>query len=555
MSYIGLRPTTQTLATASQILSGDGSTRSFALQQPVGKASDIVVSVARELQIPEVDYTANGTELLFAVGRAPANASNNIAIAFLSGALNTIYLTANSFVAGTTVNPSINSTGALTTGIYWPTTSRLGFTVSGNTRIVVSDDSLGVATSTTTGALRVTGGVGITGDAFIGGQLNLLSGLNATSQVDGALVIDGGLGASGDFFLGGTMTISGGLTVAGAFNTTATNSLTVNTPFIFLANTNVGDAIDQGLVGTYNDGFTQRYTGIYRAQADGAWKLFTNLDNEPTTLVDSGNVSFRYADLWLANANVTATTQSTTVTTGALTTSGGVGIAKNLYIGGGIGAGGSLGTNGQFLQSTGTGLTWSTLSASRINQDASNVTVTTSYVNVAVNGTNVASFGATQMISSQTIIPAGNASITLGTLANQWSTVFAKATSAQYADLAENYASDAIYEPGTVVCFDGEAEITQCNTDMCVKVAGVVSTNPAYLMNSTLINEKTLAIALTGRVPCKVTGLIAKGDMLVSAGNGNARAEENPKLGSVIGKSLENFDGLEGVIEVVVGRL
>ena len=116
MSYIGLRPTTQTLATSSQILSGDGSTRSFALQQPVGKASDIVVSVARELQIPEVDYTASGTNLVFAEGRAPANSSNNIAIAFMSGALNTIYLTANSFVAGTTVNPSINSTGALTTG-------------------------------------------------------------------------------------------------------------------------------------------------------------------------------------------------------------------------------------------------------------------------------------------------------------------------------------------------------------------------------------------------------------------------------------------------------
>jgi hypothetical protein len=555
MSYIGLRPTTQTLATASQVLSGDGSTRSFALQQPVGKASDIVVSVARELQIPEVDYTASGTSLQFAEGRAPANSSNNIAIAFMSGALNTIYLTANSFVAGTTVNPSINSTGALTTGIYWPTSSRLGFTVSGNTRIVVSDDSLGVATSTTTGALRVTGGVGITGDAFIGGQLNLLSGLNATSQVDGALVIDGGLGASGDFFLGGTMTISGGLTVAGAFNTTATNSLTVNTPFIFLANTNVGDAIDQGLVGTYNDGFTQRYTGIYRAQADGAWKLFTNLDNEPTTLVDSGNVSFRYADLWLANANVTATTQSTTVTTGALTTSGGVGIAKNLYIGGGIGAGGSLGTNGQFLSSTGTGLAWATLSASRINQDASNVTVTTSYVNVAVNGANVASFGATRFQVFTDIVPSGNNSSNIGSVGSTWNTIHAKATSAQYADLAENYESDAIYEPGTVVCFDGEAEITQCNTDMCVKVAGVVSTNPAYLMNSTLINEKTLAIALTGRVPCKVVGTITKGDMLVSAGQGHARAESAPKIGSVIGKALENFDGPEGTIEVVVGRL
>jgi hypothetical protein len=370
------------------------------------------------------------------------------------------------------------------------------------------------------------------------------------------LAITGGLGATGDFFLGGTMTISGGLTVAGAFNTTATNSLTVNTPFIFLANTNVGDAIDQGFVGTYNDGFTQRYTGLFRSQADGAYKLFRNLTNEPTTLVDVGNVSFEYADLWMANANVTSTIQSTSTLTGALTTSGGMGIAKNLYIGGGIGAGGSLGSNGQFLQSTGTGLTWTTLSASAISQAASNVTVTTSYVNVAVNGTNVASFGATQMISSQTIIPAGNASITLGTLANQWSTVFARATSAQYADLAENYASDAIYEPGTVVCFDGEAEITQCNTDMCVKVAGVVSTNPAYLMNST---ETGVPVALQGRVPCRVLGPVSQGDRVVSshiAGVAQALDPLQYQPGCIIGKALQAIDSTDiSVIEVVVGRL
>ena len=555
MAYIGLRPTTQSLATASQVLSGDGSTRSFTLQQAVGKASDIVVSVGREIQIPESDYTASGTTLLFAVGRAPANASNNIAIAFLSGALNTIYLTANSFGTGTTVNPSINAVGAATTGIYWPTTSSLGFTVSGNTRAVVSDASQGVSTSTTTGALRVTGGVGITGETYIGGQLNLVSGLNATSQVDGALVISGGLGATGDFYLGGTMTISGGLTVAGAFNTTATNSLTVNTPFVFLANTNVGDAIDQGIVGTYNDGFTQRYTGIYRAQSDGAWKLFKNLDNQPTTLVDSANVSFQYADLWMGNANVTSTVQSTSTLTGAITTLGGMGVGKNLYIGGGIGAGGSLGSNGQFLQSTGSGLTWTTLSASKINQDASNVTVTTSYVNVAVNGSNVASFGATRALFTTDIVPSANNSSNIGSVSSTWNTVHAKATSAQYADVAENYLADADYAPGTVLHFGGTVEVSQCDVDMCTRVAGIVSTQPAYLMNDKIQGDHIVALALLGRVPCKVIGPITKGDMLVSAGNGHARAEVNPKLGSVIGKALENFDGLDGTIEVVVGRL
>jgi len=61
-------------------------------------------------------------------------------------------------------------------------------------------------------------------------------------------------------------------------------------------------------------------------------------------------------------------------------------------------------------------------------------------------------------------------------------------------------------------------------------------------------------VALQGRVPCKVIGKVRKGDMLVSAGGGVAKAEESPKVGSVIGKSLENFDGGMGVIEIAVGR-
>jgi hypothetical protein len=89
---------------------------------------------------------------------------------------------------------------------------------------------------------------------------------------------------------------------------------------------------------------------------------------------------------------------------------------------------------------------------------------------------------------------------------------------------------------------------------MCRKVAGVVTTAPAHLMNAEL-EGTAAAIALQGRVPCKVVGPIAKGDMMVSAGNGRARAEANPTMGSVIGKSLENFDGAEGIIEVAVGRL
>ena len=149
----------------------------------------------------------------------------------------------------------------------------------------------------------------------------------------------------------------------------------------------------------------------------------------------------------------------------------------------------------------------------------------------------------------------GNIGQSDNVFANIYATTFrGVSTTAQYADLAEKYSADADYEPGTVLHFGGEAEVTLCDTDMCSKVAGVVTTAPAHLMNSAL-EGVTAAVALQGRVPCKVVGPVSKGDMMVSAGNGAARAEANPNMGSVIGKSLENFTGETGVIEVAVGRL
>ena len=129
------------------------------------------------------------------------------------------------------------------------------------------------------------------------------------------------------------------------------------------------------------------------------------------------------------------------------------------------------------------------------------------------------------------------------------------ATAARYADLAERYTADSDYDPGTVLIFDGALEVTVSNQDASPKVAGVVSTDPAYLMNSDLQGTLTVALALTGRVPTKVIGPVHKGDMMVSTADGRARAESNPAMGTVIGKALEDFSGTEGTIEVVVGRL
>lgn len=170
--------------------------------------------------------------------------------------------------------------------------------------------------------------------------------------------------------------------------------------------------------------------------------------------------------------------------------------------------------------------------------------------NVALNlgGTNNPAF-----------VPGTTDSISIGTSTIRWKNVYANifygtATSAQYADLAENYSADAEYDPGTVVMFGGDREITIAEEDTS-KIAGVISENPAYLMNSTLSADYVATLALQGRVKCKIIGEVKKGDMLISAGGGYAKACENPKIGQVIGKSLEDSDGLSGIIEVVVGRL
>jgi hypothetical protein len=105
--------------------------------------------------------------------------------------------------------------------------------------------------------------------------------------------------------------------------------------------------------------------------------------------------------------------------------------------------------------------------------------------------------------------------------------VHATATAAQYADLAERYATDTPVETGEVVSLGGKEEITKCMDDKSDAVFGVVSDHPAYLMNSEAGNNDTHpAIALKGRVPVKVTGKGSAGDRIVSGSYGTARVAQ-----------------------------
>jgi hypothetical protein len=143
-----------------------------------------------------------------------------------------------------------------------------------------------------------------------------------------------------------------------------------------------------------------------------------------------------------------------------------------------------------------------------------------------------------------------------GQITGNWSLSTGSKLQATYADLAEYYEGDQEYEAGTVLVFGGDKEVTTTSTINDTRSAGVVTTNPAYVMNSEQTGIK-VCIALAGRVPVKVIGRVKKGDMLTtSATPGYAVKALSPTLGAVIGKALEDKDyGEAGVIQVAVGRV
>ena len=202
-----------------------------------------------------------------------------------------------------------------------------------------------------------------------------------------------------------------------------------------------------------------------------------------------------------------------------------------------------------FGASVGTGGTFSAV----INgTSTANIGTSNGNLAITINGTSIANF-TTNGIENAQANSVGN----IGNASNYFNTVFAKATSAQYADLAEKYLADQDYPPGTVVIFDGIAEVTQSTVDHDSRVAGIVSTNPSYVMNATL-EGIAITVALTGRVPCRVQGPVTKGQILVSSTvPGTAMAIDTSKFqpGVVIGKSLETItDNNIQIIEVAVGR-
>jgi hypothetical protein len=443
---------------------------------------------------------------------------------------------------------------------------KTGTTFSGTTgfkytaglgNIVLSIDT--ASTDTTTGAFVVAGGVGVTGNVNAGqfgselgyfwangtaysGPLVALgadttmqynnegaldsapdftynrftsnvvigSTTSSTTTDTGALVVKGGVAVQGNLNIAGsdgnaivttgiiysgTINSLGNVNLVGsAVNSTATTAYLFNTSKTLRIGSNA-TTIHLGVAGTSAIQPTANLTTDLGTSSLYWANVFANVTN---------TVGLQVGAIGAAIGGPTAITNAaiaTSTSTGALVVNGGVGIAGNIYVGG----------------------------ASNL---AGNVTVTGN------------------------ILPSTGSTYSIGSPGRTFTTVYAKATSAAYADLAEIYVPDRHYEPGTVVVFGGDREITETTADHDHRVAGVISTNPAYLMNS---ETEGLPVALTGRVPCKVIGPISKGDVLVTSRLGGVAQRmlaDRFVPGCILGKSLQNVPNSEiTTIEIVVGKV
>ena len=175
---------------------------------------------------------------------------------------------------------------------------------------------------------------------------------------------------------------------------------------------------------------------------------------------------------------------------------------------------------------------------------------------VSVNGANVTLANQTSNGNINFSANIAGTPTTVMTINGSTGVVSGNQITANYADVAERFAADVEMIPGTVVELGGEAEVTEVQQELSDNVFGVISTRAAYLMNSQAGTDQTHPpIAMTGRVPVRVVGIVRKGDRLVSAGNGLARAAQPGEATAfnVIGRSLAHkTDTAEGTVEAIV---
>jgi len=379
------------------------------------------------------------------------------------------------------------------------------------------------ATGTVTGSSHLGATVSVTGN-ITGGNVLGGANVNATTHtgttvsvsgnVTGGNIVTAGLisatgNVSGNFFLGNGSQLSG---ISAAASAALIENGTSNIKF-----TGSGGSATINIGGTANVVVIDTTT------------LFANVANVQSIVKSSanaignvGSTTNYFNQIFVDRVNATTVSAAGNVTGG------------NVIFGSGIVSGSGNITGGNVIFGAG------------IVSGSGNIT-----------GGNLVTSGTTGVLSVNSITHTGtNAIGNIGSSSSYFNQVFATATTALYADVAERFAADEILEPGTVVELGGRAEITRSLEELSENVFGVISTRAAYLMNGGAgENDTHPPVAMTGRVPVKVIGTVHKGDRLVSAGAGIARAAQAGEVTAfnVIGRSLvDKLTPESGTIEAIV---
>jgi hypothetical protein len=352
------------------------------------------------------------------------------------------------------------------------------------------------ATSTITSAANITGG-----NVLTGGLISATSTITSAANITGGNVLTGGLisatgNITGNYIYGNGSTLSG---ISAAASATKVENGTSNIQFTGSggsATVNIGGSANVVVIDT-----TTVYANVANVQsiAKGGTNAVGNIGS-PTGYFNNIYVVTHTGTTFSASGNVTG---GNVLTGGLISSTGAITSAANITAG------------------------------------------------------NILTAGTTGILSVNSIVHVGaNAVGNIGSASSYFNQVFATATTALYADVAERFAADEILEPGTVVELGGSAEITRSREELSENVFGVISTRAAYLMNGGAgENDTHPPVAMTGRVPVKVVGIVRKGDRLVSAGAGIARAARAGEATAfnVIGRSLvDKLTPESGTIEAIV---
>jgi hypothetical protein len=417
------------------------------------------------------------------------------------------------------------------------------------------------------GNLYTAGVVSATGNVR-GGNLNTVGLVTATGNVIGGNILTGGLISATGNITGGNLSIGSQINIGGNMSALGYTGTSVSVS----GNVSGGNIRTGGLVsatgnitGSYILGNGSQLTGL------AATNIIQNGNSNVLVGTVGGNVSINVngiAPLVLVTplgqtttGNISATG---TVTAGNVNTAGTISATGtirggNVYTNGDISATGNI-SGGNLVMPAGSG----NIISHDITSGGNVIAIGFVSANGNVIAGNVSTSGNLSVVGA-IAVNSGNATIAIinsasngvgniGSSTSTFDTVFAKATTAQYADLAEKYTADADYAPGTVVVFGGEKEITTSNEAADERVAGAISTQPAHLMNA---GSPGLPVALRGQVPVNVIGPVTKGDSLVTSstpGFAQSVGRDRSYAQAVFAKSLETNleDGKKIIVAVIL---